>query len=227
MSDPQTAATGLKEESKDWQEAYRDPQLIARRTRKHRQRLGTLGVFSWPRDSSVLDLACGTGEALRILHGEGFTKLSGVDVTIDQDLKREPWLEVKAGDGRSLPYANETFDAVICMHSLHHLGGLEGIRSTLKEAARILKPGGRLALIDHYDAWQVRFAFWGVSQWWLTWPTSGLRSFHKQHIDEWPYMMDYLNNWPNVRATIDGLGFEKPDVDTKCWVFFYWSARKK
>jgi ubiquinone/menaquinone biosynthesis C-methylase UbiE len=220
-----TAGKLIVNESDDWQSAYRDPQLIGRRARTHRRKMQRLGVFNWPRESKVLDLCCGSGEALRILRAENFQRLYGVDVTVDPDLAREPWVELKAGDGRSLPYADNTFDNILCMHSLHHLGGVEGVRRTLTEAARILKPGGQFALIDHYNAAQVWLAFWGVRQSWLMWPTSGLRSFHKQHIEEWPYLSEYIRTYAETRAVIDALGFT-PVVDGKGAFFFYWTGRK-
>jgi ubiquinone/menaquinone biosynthesis C-methylase UbiE len=215
----------LPEESVEWQRAYRDPNLVNRRLRKHRLKLGRLGVFSWPRDERVLDLCCGTGEVLRILHAEGFTQLSGVDVTVDADLKKESWLELKPGDGRALPYDDKSFDAVTCMHALHHLGGVEGIRAALGEAMRVLKPGGRLALIDHFDSVQLHVAFSLCRQPWFAWPTPGLRSFRKQLDEEWPYLTNYRSSWREVRKVIEGLGCTM-EVDRKGLFFFYWVGRK-
>ena len=46
-----------------------------------------------------------------------------------------------------LPHEDETFDAVICTLVLHHLP--DSIRGqSLSEMLRVLKPGGRLVLID-------------------------------------------------------------------------------
>lgn len=216
----------LREESTAWQGAYHDPQLIARRQKKHRVKLERLGVFAWPRDTRILDVCCGPGEALRILHAAGFTRLYGLDVTLEPGLQREPWVELQAGDGRAMPFPDASFDAVLCMHSLHHLGGLAGIAAAMREAARLVKRGGRLALVDHFDSLQLRLALWCCRRSWLTWPTSGLRSFKLQMDEEWPYLTDYLDNWAKVRAIIDGLGFAPVELDRKGLFFFYWVGRK-
>lgn len=222
---PQASSASTARESADWQQAYRDPQLAGRRFRTHRRKLRRLGVLDWPRETKLLDLCCGSGEALRILRAEGFTNLSGVDITADPELARETWLDLKAGDSRALPYADNTFDAVVCMHSLHHCGGTAGIQAALKEALRILRPGGHLSLIDHHNAPQVWLAFWAVRQSWLMWPASGLRSFHKQHIEEWPYLSEYLRTFGQTRAAIGALGCT-PVTDTQGLFFFYWTGRK-
>lgn len=226
-SPPHSAAQPLTpQESADWQAAYRDPQYIARRFRKHRRKMRRLGVFGWPRDFRVLDLCCGSGEALRILHAEGFTRLAGVDIALDAALQKEPWLELKVGDGRALPYPDGVFDSVLCMHSLHHLGGVQGTQTALRESLRVLKPGGYLSLVDHHSAPQVWLAFWAVRRRWLTWPSSWLRSFCKQHEEEWPYLSEYLRSYAQVRALIDSLNCA-PVVDSSGLFFFYWTGRKR
>ncbi|HEY4013989.1 MAG TPA: class I SAM-dependent methyltransferase [Polyangiaceae bacterium] len=216
----------VRAESSRWHQSYGNAQLIARRTSSHGRKLERLGLLSLPRDARILDVCCGMGEALRILHGAGFTRLSGCDVTAEPELAREPWVDVRACDAASLPYEDASFDAVVCMHSLHHLGGLERIRRTFAECARVLRPGGKLSLLDHYNSPQLRAAFWGLSKPWLTWPTAGLRSFREQHEEEWPYMYEYLDSWLGVRAAVASLPFA-PEVDRKGLFFFYWTGRKE
>ena len=43
------------------------------------------------------------------------------------------------GVGEALPYADETFDAVVCVHLLEHVASLSRV---LAEASRVLRPGG-------------------------------------------------------------------------------------
>jgi ubiquinone/menaquinone biosynthesis C-methylase UbiE len=213
-------------ESVRWHDAYRSKQLVARRASSHKRKLQRLGALDLPRSSKLLDLCCGTGEALRILHEEGFTDLSGSDITIDEDLQKERWAKLTAADACKLPYETGSFDAVICMHSLHHLGGVVRIGKTLEECVRVLAPGGRLMVLDHYDSLQLRAAFWGLSKPWLTWPTAGLRNFRLQHEEEWPYMYEYLDAWYAVSEILRELPCV-PAVERRGLFFFYWAGRKR
>ena len=50
-----------------------------------------------------------------------------------------------AGDAHELPFANESFDVVTCRHAPHHF---PRIQQAVSEWARVLKPGGKLLLVD-------------------------------------------------------------------------------
>ena len=223
MSTPLNPGHGA--ESDRWYATYRDERLVARRMSSHGRKLRQLGAFDLSHDSRILDVACGTGEALELLHDAGFTSLYGSDVMVDPELSAKPWVTVVQADAVTLPFENDSFDAVVCMHSLHHLGGLARICRTFEESLRILKPGGRLMLLDHYDSNQLRAVFWGLQKPWLT-VTPGLKRFSEQHEEEWPYMYEYLDEWPAVRAAIDALPAER-QVDRKGLFFFYWAGRKR
>jgi len=217
----------LQEESEQWKQAYRDPQLIARRRRKHATKLNRLGILDWDRNVPTLDLCCGTGEVLRILRDGGFSALHGTDVTVDDALRSEPGIQTEISDSRKLPYADGTFGQILCLHSLHHLGGVDGIAAALKEAYRVLKPEGRLALVDHFDSKQLRLAFWLCRQPWFAWPTSGLRSFRSQLNEEWPYLSVYLDAWPDVRKLVNDESRYSVERDQRGLFFFYWVGKKK
>ena len=63
---------------------------------------------------------------------------------------RRAHLEFMRMDGRSLQFADGTFDVTYSLSSIEHFGGFEGAAQTMREMARVLKPGGVLALATEY-----------------------------------------------------------------------------
>jgi SAM-dependent methyltransferase len=53
-------------------------------------------------------------------------------------------------DGRRLAFRSETFDVAYSLSSIEHFGGLDGACDTLDEMARVLKPGGLIAIATEY-----------------------------------------------------------------------------
>lgn len=99
----------------------------------------------------VLDVGCGTGAVLELLHGEYPEKrLTGLDLTPRMiEMARAKQLEnvrFIVGDAEALPFESRSFDAVLCSNSFHHYPHPEKFFS---EAARVLRPGGRLVLRDY------------------------------------------------------------------------------
>ena len=76
--------------------------------------------------------------------------LSLAMVSLTEDAVRAAGLqsttEVRRGDVRQLPYADETFDAVYSSHVVDLLRA-DDIERVLREARRVLKPGGRLVVV--------------------------------------------------------------------------------
>ncbi|MBC8166280.1 MAG: class I SAM-dependent methyltransferase [Bryobacteraceae bacterium] len=66
---------------------------------------------------------------------------------------------IVTGDMRKLPFEDGTFDGIISSYAVDHLGR-DGVKQTLAEASRVLKPGGEflLIIINGHDPW-LRFAF--------------------------------------------------------------------
>ena len=58
-------------------------------------------------------------------------------------------LTTQVGDALDLPFADSTFDTVVCTFALCEVRDLP---AALTEAARVLRPGGRLLLADHVVA---------------------------------------------------------------------------
>src|SRR5205085_28245 len=53
-------------------------------------------------------------------------------------------------DGRTLAFDAAAFDIVYSLSSIEHFGGFEGARAAVLEMARVLKPGGVLAIATEY-----------------------------------------------------------------------------
>ncbi|MBB6693122.1 methyltransferase domain-containing protein [Cohnella xylanilytica] len=94
----------------------------------------------------VLDAASGSGFGTRMLKDAGAAEVEGVD--IDAESVRlanrdyaAPGISFRVGDVLRLPFPNESFDVVVTFETIEHVP--DGAQ-WLREAARVLKPGGRL-----------------------------------------------------------------------------------
>ena len=87
--------------------------------------------------------SCPEGAILDIGGGTAHIKESRSDV-VSADILWFPGIDVVA-DAHGLPFKDEFFAGIVMLDVLHHL---ERPIEFLKEAARVLKPGGRLAMIE-------------------------------------------------------------------------------
>lgn len=98
---------------------------------------------------NVLDVAVGTGlvarEALALVGASG--SVVGLDPSIGmiRQARAQLALPIVQGVGETLPFADASFDAISMGYALRHLPDL---RATFAEFARVLKPGGRLCVLE-------------------------------------------------------------------------------
>jgi len=98
-----------------------------------------------PLHSCVLDLGSGQGEFLNQVRA---ARRIGVDLNPDNGKRLEAGIEFHAADVRELPFlAGGSVDVVFSSNFLEHLPDKSAVDATLREAARVLKPGGRLILM--------------------------------------------------------------------------------
>lgn len=103
----------------------------------------------------VLDLGCGAGLFLAWLERRRELRLHGLDLSIASvRLARDRTSSVAliAGDAQELPYANGSFDRVVCNGAIHHL---PDVHAALRELHRVVVPGGRIVV---YEPTSTKFA---------------------------------------------------------------------
>ena len=95
----------------------------------------------------VVDLGCGSGRAL-LWNRDFGAAMVGIDIApfFSQDARRD--IDLMLGDLRKLPFADHTFDKAWSLDVLEHLSP-EALEGMLKEANRVLKPGGALFVYTH------------------------------------------------------------------------------
>ena len=150
-----------------------------------------------------------------------------VDLFLD-DVTSWPWPNVRrcSGDALALPLADGSVDAVLMALLLHHLVGATAdsvARNTtqaLREAARVLRPGGRLVVVESVvPSWMYRFehmAFSGLRRLAATRvmkhpPTlqltvdvllgtlpSDVRPIRTERIASGPWILQFGHRWPTM-----------------------------
>ncbi len=144
-------------------DAQPDPSLFARllelrgaQPHQRRLRRAFLAFAGVPAGARVLDVGCGTGVVTRELaHRAGARgRVVGVDpsrafVSEARARSRAAGLEAvcrfRAGRGDALPFRDRAFDVVVAVTVLLHVTDSDRV---LAEMCRVVRPGGRVAVLD-------------------------------------------------------------------------------
>ncbi|MCL4416965.1 MAG: class I SAM-dependent methyltransferase [Patescibacteria group bacterium] len=155
----------------------------------------------------VLDIGTGTGHVAQVVEqqtGANFFKLDLADLR-SPDTKDNRFI---IADASKLPFSSGCFDIVSLMDVLHHCPNQEEI---LSEAMRILKPGGKIIIIEdtlpEKDFKQERSA------------VKALRKFiddllNRQSAESNPYNYHSINEW---KEKLVATGFAQENITAKSW----------
>lgn len=121
-------------------------------------RSAMLGLVASANVRRVLELGCGTCQWLALLAQRGCT-VAGIDPSQEMLLRAPDTAkgDLRQGVAEALPWADCSFDVVCCVNAFHHFAVPD---RALREAARVLRPGGRFLSIgldphERRDRWFV------------------------------------------------------------------------
>lgn len=111
----------------------------------------------------VLDAGCGTGLVARRLAAAG-ARVTALDLSLKsleylRDRAPGP-IELVQGDLTRVPFADDSFDRVVCANALQHIQGAAARASCVRELARVLRPGGTLVVTAQQYSIPRRRAGW-------------------------------------------------------------------
>lgn len=102
----------------------------------------------------ILDVATGTGDLAIAAVKVQPTQIIGIDIAEQmleagrkkiEEKKLVHIISLQNGDSESLPFENNSFDAVMCAYGVRNFENLE---AGLKEMYRVLRPGGKLVILE-------------------------------------------------------------------------------
>lgn len=113
-----------------------------------------------PMKCVVLDVAAGTGDFTRELRRQG-QRAVATDLSFNMLSHGKSMPERVQADASLLPFRDASFDGITCGYALRNFTDLD---RTFLEMARVLRPGGRLSLLEVAEPrsglWRAGFRFW-------------------------------------------------------------------
>jgi demethylmenaquinone methyltransferase/2-methoxy-6-polyprenyl-1,4-benzoquinol methylase len=166
-------------------------------------RRSTIESLALPPASLVLDLACGTGDLSRLAARAGYLVV-GADLSAGMLAANHRARGLVQADCSKLPFPDGTFDGLVCGYALRNFTDLA---AALAETARVIRPGGRVALLEvdapssgllraGYDVWFKRVV-----------PRLGAVLSDREAYDYLPRSVAYLPAAPVLRRMLVDAGY--------------------
>ncbi len=157
---------------------------------------------------TVLDVATGTGDVAiltyKILHPK---KITGIDISEGmlevgrskvEKLGLENEIELLNGDSESINFPDASFDAVTVAFGVRNFENLE---KGLKEMLRVLKPGGKLVILEFSKPKQI--AFKGVYNLYMKIIAPGIGNMVAKNKDAYQYLNESVQKFPEGKEFIE------------------------
>ena len=176
-----------------------------------RWRRTSVGMLHARNRAKILDLACGTGDYINELHrrfpdGE----ITGADFTpemlniAEKKLSGIPGVELVAADAQNLStFQNASFDIVSCAFGFRNFPD-KG--AALKEAARVVKSGGELIVLEFFRPDAALGTLTGV------WLKLAAALFARKHYSAYRYLSSSIRNMQSKEefvALAKDVGFDE------------------
>jgi demethylmenaquinone methyltransferase/2-methoxy-6-polyprenyl-1,4-benzoquinol methylase len=163
-------------------------------------------------DAAVLDVACGTGDLSIELKRGSKADVIGSDfcrpmLSIAGEKSRELSLDIPyvEGDALNLPFVDSRFDALTIAFGLRNLASFS---DGLKELHRVLKPGGKLVILEFSTP--VVPGFRGLFRFYFTRVLPRIGGIVSGSRGAYEYLPDSVSRFPDQKALaamIAGTGF--------------------
>lgn len=142
-----------------WQHASVEVELEVMEQRRTGETLGVYPAYL-PKDGIILEAGCGLATVVMKLRGMGFTVI-GLDYAenaLHAARAYDPALSLQAGDVHALPYRDNSLHGYLSFGVLEHFE--HGVGPGLREANRVLVPGGVVVLTIPYPNVVHRVVHW-------------------------------------------------------------------
>ena len=154
---------------------------------------------------TLIDLGCGSGKAL-VWNADFGAHQVGIDVSPFFAQEARAGIDLVLGDLRRLPFGPATFSKGWALDVFEHVSR-EGLADVLREAARVIKPGGTVFVYSH-----VRKNAWIAI--WLKWVNSfarflegrGLLDLRRERLRKSDHI-NPLTDVPDLERAVTAAGF--------------------
>ena len=165
----------------------------------------------------ILDVATGTCDiVIEIASRNLSVRIFGIDFSQRMlDLGRtkvtqnnyDKSISFQIGSGEYLPFANESFDGVICAFGIRNFAN---VQMGLREFYRVLKPGGRIVILE-FSVPKNQFLN-TVYEWYFNLILPKIGNLISGHSNAYTYLPESVANFPNQKKFVEWIekvGFKK------------------